>query len=201
MLLILPGCRAARDWLQLKAKPTESCSLFVEPGPCPTWDSGRLDISIKCINTSGTRHEAEEGDGGWPEPEARSRPHEQTNKTNRNVLGHTSVIQVQYKVGKASGSSRKHARAPISLDRKARAHACHIISKRLAPRMETVRHSPTAFGRRGCPGQAHRPGGERDASSGVGRSEEKSSKQTGQAALGFSGGGKAVGSPQHLPGQ
>jgi hypothetical protein len=48
----------------------------------------------------------------------------------------------------------------------------------------------TAWRRRGCPGQANRPGGERDASSGVGRSEEKSSKQTGQAASGFSGGGK-----------
>ena len=60
--------------------------------------------------TSGTRREAEEGDGGWPEPEARSRPHEQTNKTNRNVLGvRCTVIQVQYKVGKASGNSRKHA--------------------------------------------------------------------------------------------
>ena len=50
-----------------------------------------------------------------------------------------TFIQVQYKVGKASGSSRKHARAPISLDRKARAHACHIISKRLAPRTEPLR--------------------------------------------------------------
>ena len=50
-----------------------------------------------------------------------------------------TFIQVQYKVGKASGSSRKHARAPIGLDRKARAHACHIISKRLAPRTETLR--------------------------------------------------------------
>ena len=44
-------------------------------------------------------------------------------------------------------------------------------------------------GLRACP-QAHRPGGERDSSSGVGRSEEKSSKQTGQDASGLSGGSK-----------
>ena len=56
----------------------------------------------------------------------------------------------------------------------------------------------TAWRRRSCPGQAHRPGGERDASSGVSRSEEKSSKQTRQAASGFSGGGKPSAS---LPGQ
>ena len=44
-------------------------------------------------------------------------------------------------------------------------------------------------GLRACP-QAHRPGGERDSSSGVGRSEEKSSKQSGQDTSGNSGGSK-----------
>ena len=45
------------------------------------------------------------------------------NKPKRNWNVRCTVIKVQYKVGKASGNSRKHARAPISLDRKARAHA------------------------------------------------------------------------------
>ena len=47
----------------------------------------------------------------------------------------------------------------------------------------------TAWRKRGLRAfpQAHRPGGERESSSGVGRSEEKSSKQIGHAVSGFSG--------------
>ena len=59
----------------------------------------------------------------------------------RSICVRCTVIKVQYKVGKASRNSRKHAKAPISLDRKARAHMCHIVSKRLAPRVEAVRAS------------------------------------------------------------
>ena len=62
------------------------CEVYVESGPCPSWIRDG-ETYINRVYTSGTRREAEEGDGGWPEPEARSRPHEQTNKTNRNVLG------------------------------------------------------------------------------------------------------------------
>jgi len=66
-----------------EAKPTERCSVFVEPVSV----LGQIQIdetyAIKCY-TSGTRHEAEEGDGGWPEPKARTRPHERTDETKRN---------------------------------------------------------------------------------------------------------------------
>ena len=82
--------------------------------------------------TSGTRHEAEEGDGGWPEPEARTRPHERTDETKRNRQRNRLEVsdacsdKQSRKVGKASGYW------PISLDRKACArayvYACRIIS-------------------------------------------------------------------------
>ena len=50
VVAILPGCRAAQDLLHSKAKPTSSCcSLFVEPGPCPSWIRDGETLSIECL--------------------------------------------------------------------------------------------------------------------------------------------------------
>ena len=75
------------------------------------------------LSTSGTRHEAEKGDGGWPEPEARSVCHAHTNRQTKqtetysecSMYGHTG--SEQSRKGFREFAKRKHARAPISLDR------------------------------------------------------------------------------------
>ena len=57
----------------------------------------------------------------------------------RSMYGHTGSVPSRKGFREFA---KAHEGAPISLDRKARAHACHIVSKRLAPRMEAVRHRP-----------------------------------------------------------
>ena len=115
----------------------------VEPEACPfrirDGETYSSSVYVRDTPRGGGRRWGMAEAGGTLTP-TRSRTDKQ-NKPKRTRNVRCTVIQVQYKVGKASGNSRKHAKAPISLDRKARAHMCHIVSKRLAPRVEAVRAS------------------------------------------------------------